>query len=107
MTLTTKSKLKPIRRGSLPAPPPSPALEHEGEEPGDPMVPYPLRLPRSLVERLHRMADRLAEDPELRIIARGRVTAGAVARLALTRGLDSLERRRPGETQAEWSDEPF
>ncbi|MDY0060031.1 MAG: hypothetical protein RBU45_09495 [Myxococcota bacterium] len=74
--------------------------EPGGEEPGDPLVPYPLRLPRSLVERIRALAADLSTDPELAALARGRVTSGAVARLALLRGLDSLERDRPGRKGA-------
>lgn len=84
---TKKSPPKSRKPAAAPAP------EPEGS---DPMTPYPLRLPRSLVRRINAMAQRLAEDPELRIIARGRVTSGAVARLALSRGLDSLELEPPG-----------
>ena len=81
------------------------ALDPDAEgldEPADPLVPYPLRLPRSMVERIRALAASLSTDPELRMLARGRVTSGAVCRLALSRGLDSLERDglgRPPRTE--------
>jgi len=82
-----------VKRKKPTAPAPLDTDAAEGlDEPTDPMIPYPLRLPRSLVDRIRTLAAALSTDPELRMLARGRVTSGAVARLALTRGLDSLER---------------
>jgi MoxR-like ATPase len=49
-----------------------------------------IRLPAGMVDRLDALVGPLAQDPDL--AAAGRVTQAAVARLALARGLASLER---------------
>ena len=57
-------------------------------EPAD--VQVALRLPRSMVDRIDTMAALLANSPKVTVL--GRATRSSVVKLAIERGLESLEK---------------
>ena len=57
-----------------------------------------LRLPRSLVDRADALIDQLAEDEEALLL--GRVSRSIVLRLAVLRGLESLEAQVASRAQS-------
>ncbi|MCG8555201.1 MAG: hypothetical protein MJD61_07920 [Proteobacteria bacterium] len=54
-----------------------------------------LRLPKSLVERADRLIPQLRDDDQMMVV--GRVSRSIVLRLAVLRGLESLERGLAGD----------
>jgi len=70
------------------------------------LVPFNVRLPRSLLDRVARMAEAMEQDPEVLLLARGRVSSAATFRLALLRGLAELEREHGIATEPDPGTDP-